>query len=406
MNVIDFKSRERETGRASPLPALADARLSTERLRQWLISTALPLWATVGFDQNRGRFFERLDWSGRPVETVPHRAMVQARQIYVFAHAAELGWFPEGGRLAEIAMGSLLRDFSDPANKGRGFAFSIDRDGRVVSDVRDAYAHAFVLFALAALYRLNGDRTLLEVADETIAFIDSRLVDPVHGGLFDAYPVSDRTKRQNPHMHLLEAYLALERTSPGRGTLVRAEKLVALFEQKLLSTEHGVLLEYFAEGWGRHPDATRALVFEPGHHFEWVWLLREFEGSAGVDLGRLIALLDICARESGVGADGLVFDEVHAGGQVLKPSHRIWPHTEGAKAAVARQSRGDPEAPAFASLMVAALLEHFLDRPFVGGWIDHVGEDLKPIVDYVPASSLYHIFLAATELARAFRSNP
>ncbi len=380
------------------------ATLLTETLRHWLIASALPLWASVGFDSAHGRFRERLDWTGQPVEAIPHRAMVQARQIYVFAHAAELGWFPEGAKLAEIAMDSLLRDFRDPATKASGFAFSVDADGRIVSEVRDAYAHAFVLFALAALYRLTGDGNLVAVADDTIAFIDSHLADPVHGGLFDASPVSDRTKRQNPHMHLFEAYLALEQSCPGRGYLDRAAKLVGLFETRLLSAEHGVLLEYFTQDWGRHPDETKSLVFEPGHHFEWVWLLREYEAMANADLGRPIALLDCSARESGVGPGGLVYDEVRAGGQLLKRSHRIWPHTEGAKAAVARLSHGDPEAPAFAAAMIEVLRDHFLDKPFPGGWIDHLGEDLRPIVSYVPASSLYHIFLAATELSRAFPS--
>jgi mannose-6-phosphate isomerase len=382
----------------------AAARIVTQKLRQWLIGSALPLWASVGFDRKHGRFRERLDWSGQPVAAVPHRAMVQARQIYVFADAARLGWFPEGAGLAEIAMGSLLRDFHDRSREGTGFAFSVDAEGRIVSETRDAYAHAFVLVALAALHRLTGDGKLVAIADAIIAFIDSRLADPVHGGLFDAFPVTGRNKRQNPHMHMLEAYLALERSCPGRGYLDRAAKLVGLLESRLLGAHHDVLLEHFTQDWRRHPDAAKSLVFEPGHHFEWVWLLHEFEAVAGTNLARIIARLDHSARVSGVGTGGLVFDEVRVGGRVVKRSHRVWPHTEGAKAAVARLSHGDPGAPAFATLMVTALLDHFLDRPFVGGWIDHLGEDRAPIVDYVPASSLYHIFCATTELARAFPS--
>lgn len=383
-------------------PDLILARVQSERLKRWLVSTALPRWSTLGFDAAHGRFCERLDWSGKPIWTVPHRAMVQARQIYVFAHAAELGWFPEGARLAEIAMASLLRDFADPGRKGAGFAFSVDADGTVVSSIRDAYAHAFVLFALAALHRLTGDPELVAVADDTIAFIDTGLADSVHGGLFDAVPVVDRSKRQNPHMHLLEAYLALEQSLPGRGYIDRARKLVDLFERRLLSEEHGVLLEYFSEDWGQHPDEARRLVFEPGHHFEWAWLLGEYGRLTDSDLGHRIAQLDTSARACGLGTSGLVLDEVRSGGEALKRSHRIWPHTEGAKAAVTRQARADPDAPAFAAAMVTALFDHFLDRPFSGGWIDHLGEDLRPIVDFVPASSLYHIFLSAAELSRAF----
>jgi mannose/cellobiose epimerase-like protein (N-acyl-D-glucosamine 2-epimerase family) len=378
------------------------ARAAADKFKTWLASSALPLWATAGFDGKHGRFCERLDLAGRPIETVPQRAMVQGRQIYVFAHAAHLGWFPEGARLADIAMRSLLRDFSKDSGAAGGFAFSIGTDGRIVSGTRDAYAHAFVLFALAWLYRVTSDPKLLKIADETIVFIDANLQDPVHGGLFDEVPTVKRDKRQNPHMHLLEAYLALERSFPGRGYLERAAKLIDLFKSTFLSAEHGVLLEYFAEDWGPHPDAVKRLIFEPGHHFEWVWLLDEFEALSREDVSGFSERLFTVARQHGIGEKGLIFDELTADLAVLKPSHRIWPHTEGAKAAVARNARKDPSAPQMASAMVDALTEVFLDKPFDGGWIDHIGPEHNPLVDYVPASSLYHLFFAGTELAREF----
>lgn len=385
---------------------LASANSVAERLNSWLVATALPLWSTAGFDSRRGRFCERLDGSGRPIESEPHRAMVQARQIYVFAHAAHLGWFPDGARLAEIAMRSLLREFREPSSGLGGFALSVDVEGRVVSGVRDAYAQAFVLFALAWLYRVTGDPKLVVVADETIAFIESSLVDARHAGLFDAFPISGRSKRQNPHMHLLEAYLALERSCPGRGYIERASSLVDLFRSRMFSARHGVLLEYFAEDWGPHPDELKSRIVEPGHHFEWVWLLREFEVLSGQDTSAFASRLDTVARAHGTSEKGLVLDELDADMSVLKRSHRIWPHAEAAKAAVARHLLGDGEARGFAAAMVSALFETFLDRPFAGGWIDHVDADLRPLVDYVPASTLYHLFCAAAELARGFAAGP
>lgn len=381
---------------------MARACALTELLRNWLTSKALPLWSTVGFDVGRGCFHERLDWTGRPVGAVARRAMVQARQIYVFAHAAHLGWFPEGAWLAETAMRSLLRDFRDQSGKLGGFAFSVDSDGAVVSQSRDAYAHAFVLFAIAWLHRLNGDPDLLALADDTIAFIDAGLEDPVYGGLFDSFPVVDCAKRQNPQMHLLEAYLALEASVPGRGYLDRAKKLVGIFQHWLFRAEPGVLLEYFAEDWSDHPDPIKRRIFEPGHHFEWAWLLREFEKLSGEDLRSWIERLTLSARMNGIGEGGLVFDEVATDMSVVKRSHRIWPHAEGAKAAVARHLLGEGDAPLFASTMIRALLDHFLDKPFEGGWIDHIDAEGQALVDFVPASSLYHLFLAAAELARGF----
>ncbi len=356
--------------------------------QEWITGTALPTWATAGFDPAAGRFRERLDPSGAPLD-VPHRAMVQARQIYVYSHAAHLGWFPEGGRLAEQAMRALRRDFAQVSGGEASFAFSIDGAGRTVSATRDAYAHAFVLFATAWLYRVTGDAGLLTLADQANAFVTARLVDPHHGGLFDAHPAPPAEKRQNPLMHLLEAYLALERAAPGRGYLEHAARLVDVFRTRLFDAEHGVLLEYFAEDWARHADPARASVFEPGHHFEWVWLLGEYQALSGDRMASWSDRLYEVARAHGLAADGLVWDELGTDFGVRKRSHRVWPHTEAIKAAAARHAGGDAEALAFGERMARGLREHFLDRPFAGGWVDHIDEAHGPLVGYVPASSLY-----------------
>jgi mannose-6-phosphate isomerase len=321
------------------MPAAADA---LHAYRDWIVGTALPAWAERGFDASTGRFRERLDVAGAPLD-VPHRAMVQARQIYVYSHAHHLGWYADGARLADEAMRGLVRRYAVVDGDEASFAFSVDGAGRVVSAVRDAYAHAFVLFAIAWLYRVTGDAALLVLADRTNAFVKARLVDPRHGGLFDAFPAAARDKRQNPLMHLLEAYLALERAAPGRGFLEDARRLVALFQARLFDAGPGVLLEYFAESWAPHSDPARARAVEPGHHFEWVWLLGEYGALAGEDLSAWADRLYDVARAHGVAPDGLVYDELAAepgGVSVRKPGHRVWPHTEGLKAAAARHARG------------------------------------------------------------------
>lgn len=365
----------------------------------WIRDTALPFWAEHGFDAEYGRFRERLDGSARP-QPVPHRAMVQARQIFVFAHAAEQGWIERGGDMAEHAMTSLLRDFAWTQDEETSFAFSIDpASAAILSPVRDAYAHAFLLFSIAALYRLNRDGRLLELADRIINFVERRLTDPAHGGLFDALPAPPE-KRQNPHMHLLEAYLFLERAAPARGYLERAGKLVGLFRRHFL--HEGLLLEYFDQDWAV---AERA-IWEPGHHFEWVWLLGEYSALAGEDMAAEMNALHEVAMRHGLTTEGLVVDELSTAGTVLKPSSRVWPHTEAIKAAATRHVAGDGSARAFADMMAAALMRDFLDRPFAGGWIDHLDPSGAPLVDYVPASTLYHLVLAASVAARDFAAAP
>ena len=103
-----------------------------------------------------------------------------------------------------------------------------------------------------------------------------------------------------------------------------------------------------------------------------------------------------------VAPSGLIYDELDDDLVPVRRSHRLWPHTEAIKAAAVRHAAGDAEALPFASAMAGALMQRFLDRPFAGGWTDQLGPDLAPLVDYVPASSLYHLFFAAAEADRAF----
>lgn len=91
-------------------------------------------------------------------------------------------------------------------------------------------------------------------------------------------------KRQNTIMHLVEAYLALERSAPGRGFLHDVAALIAFFERRLFPTGRRVLLEYLTADWAPHPDPAKGRVFEPGHHLEWIRLLREYELLSGEDL--------------------------------------------------------------------------------------------------------------------------
>jgi mannose-6-phosphate isomerase len=369
---------------------------TVDRFIGWVRTEALPTWAGQGFDTASDRFHERLDGAGRPL-LVPHRAMVQARQIYVYAHAANLGWYRDGTTLAMRAMMALQRDFCVEAEGGLAVRFSIDpATGRPHSDRLDAYTHAFVLFAAAFLYRATGETALLSFADRIAGFVDRKLADPVAGGLLTDADNADAEKLQNPQMHLLEAWLALADAAPDGPWLERAGNLVALFRDHMLARPAGILPERFAPDWGPHPDPKIADVFEPGHHFEWIWLLRWYETLTGVDLADCRAVLLVSATQPTATRDGLIIDQLGGNGRVVRDAHRLWPHCEAIKAATASPlGLADPASRQLAGNAADGLLRHFLGSPFPGGWTDQIEPTHAPIVDYVPASSLYHLMLAA-----------
>ncbi|MEJ0007618.1 MAG: AGE family epimerase/isomerase [Steroidobacteraceae bacterium] len=80
------------------ISSLAQARQMHGRLVSWLIADAYPMWATAGFDAVHRTFNERLLPSGA-VPDEPRRARVQARQVYAYARAGNLGWQGDARRL-------------------------------------------------------------------------------------------------------------------------------------------------------------------------------------------------------------------------------------------------------------------------------------------------------------------
>src|SRR6201990_2147043 len=86
----------------------ADSGDIVAKLKARIIEHSLPLWSTEGWDPATGGFIDRLHQDGRADRLAPRRVFVQARQIYCFAKAAEIGWYPEGREVALKGVGDLL----------------------------------------------------------------------------------------------------------------------------------------------------------------------------------------------------------------------------------------------------------------------------------------------------------
>jgi mannose-6-phosphate isomerase len=363
----------------------------------WMREQALPLWATAGFDAEAGRFEEGLTVGGQPRPQAPIRLLVQARQIFVYAVALRRQWHPDCGDLVERAFGSMKRDYLRRGGDD-GWAFSIARDGSVVDATRDLYAHAFVLLAVASYVQATGRQQALAVAHETIAFLDREMTAPLGGGYVETAASRGGIRRQNPHMHLFEAMLALWECSADSRFLERSRQLFDLFLARFFQERQGVLLEYFDSALTPLADADA--VVEPGHHFEWCWLLRRYEKATGDSrVRRVVDRLYEHAGRAGYDADGLLVDEVRPDGAIAKASRRLWPMTEAIKSDLAEAQRGRIGAAERAAASSRALHWRFLEPAPKGGWVDRLDADGTPLTDFMPATSLYHLAGAVDALA-------
>jgi mannose/cellobiose epimerase-like protein (N-acyl-D-glucosamine 2-epimerase family) len=364
-------------------------------LLDWMVSKALPYWATAGFDREHRRFEERLTPSGERIDGVPIRLMSQARQIFVYSLAARRGWYPQAHSIIEDGFASMVRDFL----RSEGWIHSIWRDGTPADTRRDLYAHAFVLLAIASYVDATGKSEALQLADRTLAFLDTNLAAPVAGGFLDSQPPVDDIRRQNPHMHMFEALLSLWECSKDERYLARAGEMFGLFSTRFYLPERGVLCEYFTESLEPR-ERDGGIPVEPGHLYEWVWLLRRFERASSRAVQPFVDAFYAYADTYGYDRDGLIVDEVLLDGRHLTPSRRTWPITEAVKANVVEAERGRQHAAQKAALLAERLHTCFLRPHAAGGWIDRLDREGNSLATFVPASTFYHVACAVDELAR------
>lgn len=380
-------------------------RSASTLLRGWMIDYALPFWAGPGFDHQHGRFEERLSLQGERVLDTPLRLMVQARQIYVYALAARRKWHDGAQALAEQAYASMVRDFYRRGGRD-GWVHSIARDGAIADPQHDLYGHAFALLAVASYVQLTGKREALALADETLAFLDAKLRAVKGGGYVEALPISDRPRRQNPHMHLFEALLALSSSSGDGRYLAKVGELFELFTSRFFRADAGTLGEYFDASLEPAAGVAGSIV-EPGHHYEWIWLLRSFERQCGRAVQPYVDALYVHADGHGYDNAGLIVDETLIDGSHRTPTRRIWPATEAIKANLAEARLGRKNSATKAASLARMLHTHFLSRSLLGGWTDRLDANGAVATDFMPASTFYHIACAIDELDRyASQSSP
>ncbi len=360
------------------------------RVSHWLFEEALPLWSTAGVDE-AGGFFEALDQDGRPLTKVK-RMRTMARQIYAFAVARQRGWTGPADRL--IAHGV---DFI--ADRGRseagGFVRALNPDGSVADPVEDVYDHACVLLALAHASACGNARAAA-LGAETFAFLDRNLEDAHLTGFLETAS-GQGLRRSNPHMHLLEAFLAWHEATGDRAHLRRASRIVDLFRCRLFEADTWTLGEYFEEDWSPAAGGQGQWT-EPGHHFEWAALLVDFAARSGqADLVRYARKLYASAVANGLNrATGLAYGAVSRSGLPLDTVSRSWPQTEAIKAAIALDSAPGPDLKPEIEARVARLFRWHIDPAPRGLWIDRIDEKGRACATEVPASILYHLVSGLT----------
>ena len=353
-------------------------------LRVWLLRDALTLWWEKGADHAHGGFHDALGPDGNPI-LGNKRARVQARQIYVYATAGRLGW--EGPWREAVECG--LSFFPSRFRRNDGLLRTVvSTNGAPVDESAWLYDQAFALLALAHAQRAIGSsRDLTCEARELRDRLDGWRLES--GGFREAsiaHPF-----QSNPHMHLFEACLAWIDVAPDSRWTRLAEEIVNLALDRFIDA-NGALREFFDGDWTPVPGPDGRIV-EPGHQFEWAWLLERWSRRSGDDQAHCAALRLYKRGCQGIDHDrGVVLQQVLDDGTVRDATSRLWPQTEWMKAA---HIFGDTDGLARASNALGL----YLDRGVWGIWWDKLRPNGEFVDEPAPASSFYHIVCALAEVS-------
>lgn len=367
--------------------------------RGWLQDNCFPLWADHGVNE-AGLFPESLTTSLDELPAEFTRVRVQARQTYVFSEAWRLGWKRDtSAKLVNAGVATLAgRALNAQGLAGRTLSTT---SGHLVDETSDLYDTAFTLFSLAEAARGPAPaEPALAAANSILVNLERAARDTVNGGYAETLPRPAR-REQNPHMHLLEACLALHAVQPGGGHMARAQELVGLFESKLTAGENGLLGEFFAPDWSPLPGDSGRIV-EPGHQFEWVWLLHAYARQRGEPVSPAAERLYSFALTT-LDVEGRTILSAARGGAPVDASRRAWPQTEALKAHLAMfEGRRDERFAAAACRSFDVLMDEHLTED--GGWIEHIAADGAILSNMTPTSTGYHVVLAFAELIRVMNA--
>ena len=348
----------------------------------------VPLWQGPGWNAELALPYEALSPAHQPLPPQRYRAMACARQLYVFASLIDDPAFPAAAERAAALFRSLQSHFHD-AEHG-GWFYSIDPHGAPLDQRKDLYTHAFIIFACAHYWAKVREPLVESVLNAALQVVLEQF--STGNGLYEASLDQDWSSLgsgplQNPLMHLAEAFLA---TLSVREDPTVQSALLALtdgMQQHFIEPVHNVMLE--------KPRGAVDNWFEPGHQFEWLFLLASSPLLRGTALHGSLDRAFGFAEQVGVDPQtGAVCGMLAPDGTLRDGTQRIWAQAEYLRALTLR-----PEGAERVQRQLLALQQRFL---YTGGWYECRDGQGNVSREDMPSTTPYHLATCYSGLAQYF----
>ncbi|MTI16493.1 mannose-6-phosphate isomerase [Rhodobacteraceae bacterium RKSG542] len=369
-----------------------------DTLTSWLFEKALPLWSETGLDRVQGGCFETIGLDGNGTAAA-RRGRLHPRQIYVFQEAGRMGWNGSWERAAIHCYDYMVSHYATE----QGYIANLaSADGEQIDSSFILYNQAFALLALASLAATAEGERKLTYIEQGRALLELLLRHYKHptAGFEEAQPTKD-TLCSNPHMHLFEAMQAWMPVDHAGKWQAVAQEIADLALDHMFDYETGIG-EFFDRNWNPK-DGAAGERLEPGHQYEWAWLLAHWYRKTG-QVKALEAARELYKIAELHGLDeksGLVFMAMDRSYNVVEATCRLWGQTERLKTALVLGSlaESDVEKGEYDNAAIAASvgLQKYFEGVPVGLWKDKYEPDGSFVEEAAPASSLYHIVAAISE---------
>lgn len=370
---------------------------AAERIRiseAWLKDCVFPLWTANAIDPVNGGFIENLNADGTAIPG-DRRALVQARQIYAYTEALKMNILSPECVIPIIQKN--INFFACYSVESGAYIHAVDANGKPAQMQSELYTQAFMLLGLARAYECLKDSALKTRALKLVNYLLSERKNEEGG--FTEIKNDVVVFQSNPHMHLFEAFIEWLRIDHDPIWKQLSQQIYKLCLDKFTNNSIGVVGEYFTKDWAV-VTLNDTFVFEPGHQYEWAWLLVQYEDAVNTTHSQLAHHLFHVAETYGVDPSShLAFDELLSDFSIKKRSSRFWPQCERIKAAVQLGLLAEPTEQAKYSLAADSAhqaLSTYLVMPVLGLWQDTKDRD-HFITQPAKASSLYHIINALSE---------
>ncbi len=377
-------------------------------------TTHVPEWLRIAMPAGDAPapICESIDGNGNVIPDQPVTTLAQGRTALMLAH---LYLWTRDDRLLTAAKRITAFMTTHLGGDDGGYRYSVAPDGSDIdtpaSRQRRTYDQSFALLALVTVQKADPTAVTDAQIDACISYIETVLTDPATGALWEDDDMarngakSGDLRAQNPHMHMFEAVMQAYEMTGDKVWLERAKTYMDLGERYFIDPQTGAICEFIGHDLTQN-DSEMGTRREPGHQFEWAWLLNRYAEFSGDDAPRALAdRMRNFVETHGIRPDGpmagAAYDAINAAGDVTEATHLLWPLTEAGKvyAAIARET-GDGAAAKRAQDLADMIFDDYFatDKP---AWINQLDEDKNVVWNEGLTRLLYHVAFFITEGGRA-----